>query len=45
MMILLPLAGKAIGTFLRRAMVALAPPPPAHANRKDWTQYYRYPMF
>jgi hypothetical protein len=43
-MMLLILAGKAIGGWLRRVIVALAPPP-AHTDQKDWTEYYRFPMF
>ena len=37
-------AGKAIGRWLQRAMVGLAPPP-AHNDQKGWTEYYRFPMF
>jgi hypothetical protein len=44
MMMQMRLACKAIGRWLQRAMVGLAPPP-AHNDRKGWTQYYRFPMF
>jgi hypothetical protein len=44
MMMQLKSTRQAIGKWLRRAMVALAPPP-AHNDQKDWTEYYRFPMF
>ena len=43
MMIRMKSARKAIGSWLQRA-IALAPPP-AHNDRKDWNEYYRFPMF
>jgi len=43
-MTLLIIAGKAIGGWLQHAIVSLAPPP-AHTDRNDWTEYYRFPMF
>ena len=44
MMIQIKSARKAIGSWLQRAIVALAPPP-AHNDRKDWNEYYPFPMF
>jgi hypothetical protein len=43
-MIRLTIAGKAVGSWFRRAIMGLAPPP-AHSDHKAWMEYYRFPMF
>jgi hypothetical protein len=40
----LTIAGKAVGSWFRRAIEGLAPPP-GPSGHKAWTEYYRFPMF